>query len=741
MKRTTGILLVIFTFTVIIGLSRCKNNNSDISASGTQSTYDNDRLEMKVSIKAVDQFSIVETVLNAIRQTQFWDSRIINKGPYAAMVSFEDDRSKELERWVIKSKMIVENGTDTNKVLCWIADPTELIKAVFRVTSAPTDSNPYGEWSMNVGFFDVSSGTQTGFFVAQSSVDSDGNVNVYLNSEMEQDDGMGGSFTYTQKGILVINNDTGKGIITYTDWGMGGPTLKTASYAYNANQVIVDEDGDGTGDSLFNRNSYSDIHMDYNIYDSSGSNIRYSKSFGMPLKYTGGSSTEYYYYGGWQGRHQLWGPQGASALTEGTTLASGEYGDTSTYTIGKIYNGYLIEKTLIDTALNDIKGEIIETWMNEGFRLKWVNGNSSWEKCNGSGNPWDCTTTDNTLYDVSGLASDSDGHKWVYVWGDQASQELTPATSTTFTGYTPADGDTVWVNISQPVFISYDGVSWVQFTNVTFDGWDPQVDTGTTQAYSFSSNGSFYMHSKGVNYILVVTDSGATQSLKKEEENVIQPGTEAAALNGVVFVADTQTYTFSYNAGTDEIVLNDSNGNPYTDSIWYMEKQSGGVANVSYSWQYAKGADETWNIMTYLKDADSNWVFLDDPIFFASTTGQDVSGNNVTVNGLAYDGHLFGIPDVWRMLEENNWVLSTDLKNKIINIPDGDITGKDSTVYKIKAVFGVRLLETATPDGSSPTIDPTLTLTGLPTYDSSEDIGTMPVVDTITIIEGEFVTD
>lgn len=69
---------------------------------------------------ALEQFSIIETIMKAIAQTNYADAENINAGPYKAMIAWEDNQGgmdvKTLEPWVVDSKMITVNGQEVNRV-------------------------------------------------------------------------------------------------------------------------------------------------------------------------------------------------------------------------------------------------------------------------------------------------------------------------------------------------------------------------------------------------------------------------------------------------------------------------------------------------------------------------------------------------------------------------------------------------------------------------------------------------
>ena len=151
----------------------------------------------------LDQFDIIEQVLGALSQTKYYESVNVNAGPYKAMIAWTDEKDgqeiKTLEPWIVDSRMIVVNGADVNRVLCWIVEADKTIMAEFKVYSAATfdaagEVLSYGKWDLNVKFDD----TGTNFFVASAEPEGTGGTVIKIN-EFE-DHGPGD--VYTLKGVL-----------------------------------------------------------------------------------------------------------------------------------------------------------------------------------------------------------------------------------------------------------------------------------------------------------------------------------------------------------------------------------------------------------------------------------------------------------------------------------------------------------------------------------------------------------
>jgi len=273
----------------------------------TASDYKTTTTKKYIEERELEQFEVIEQVINAVSQTKYADPANINAGPYTAMIAWIEDRDgrevKTLEPWVVESRMIVEDGQDVNRLLAWIEEPdfehpgqVRLIKAEFKIyTSANVNDDgsfaDYGEWDMNVSFDD----TGTKFFTATSRI-ADGANTIKIHEK-----GAGGEFDSETKGIMVRSGTTGSGKVSYPDYEfcwqtMAGPDcvppVKTAQYAYNTDYIVVDGDTSTSGDAVYkDRDPANAVEMthryglfytdaDANAGIAAGDNVERHKSFG-----------------------------------------------------------------------------------------------------------------------------------------------------------------------------------------------------------------------------------------------------------------------------------------------------------------------------------------------------------------------------------------------------------------------------------------------------------------------------
>ena len=95
------------------------------AATDAGTDYSNAETRKYVEEHALEQFSILETVLNALSQTNYTDE--IDNGPYKAMVAFQDEENgtnkKSLEAWVCQADTMEDgNGDSYLRARAWIEE-------------------------------------------------------------------------------------------------------------------------------------------------------------------------------------------------------------------------------------------------------------------------------------------------------------------------------------------------------------------------------------------------------------------------------------------------------------------------------------------------------------------------------------------------------------------------------------------------------------------------------------------
>ncbi len=515
---------------------------------------------------ALDQFAIIEQILQAVGQTRYADPSNINNGPYKAMIAWADEKNgaqiKSLQPWVVDSRMIVIDGQDVNRILAWIeeSDPMapdgiRVLKAEFKIYEAATlavDGKilDYGQWVLNVKF----SESGTDFFVATCDPNPDGGSIIKVNEHNEHGDG-----TDIMKGVLYRAGASGYGKVQYTDWqGVDWnacgedciPETPTAQYAYNADYLGTQK---GEADPVYkDRNTSYEMTHNYGLfYDenppdgvTAGDDVKKHNQFGFPLNYTNGDGhRSFAYYGAWQGRHQIWAGDGT--VPAGTEVTKEAWGAAvpETFTVAASLQGTFTKRTYVDAVLADILNVPVETWLNKNFALFY--DGSDWQQCETgwvdyhTGSPV-CTDKDGIPKDFTPytpgpelIVAESDRknvniNKWSmegpsnYVYladgvDGAGFYEAVPGQNGKMVAadpavkYNPVEGDQLNINMGGSIYIAYTGdfdgpttsTGWVQKELASFDNVNWRPIFGENDAEFTPDPGrEYYMNSNGVNYVV-----------------------------------------------------------------------------------------------------------------------------------------------------------------------------------------------------------------------------------------------
>ncbi len=329
--------------------------------------------------------------------------------------------------------------------------------------------------------------------------------------------------------------------------------------------------------------------------------------------------------------------------------------------------------------------------------------------------------------------------------------------------YTPSDMDDMWVNIGGSIYIEYNGTGWVEKKLSNFDQrtWTPEFDPNGDKPYTLPLNEELYINSRGTNYIVKRDNSGTT--VKLEIQTVANP------LNVATFVPANTVFKSSWNPDNDSTYTfdtdsnsatfmklvyatigdNDSdvNGQPNTgvtvgavstNGQWGLEAYVNGVASgTQYNWDYPREGED-WGKVTYLVDGDGAYVMLSDPIQLQPVTLTNNAGDSKTLS-LQYDGWMHGLPDLFEELRKKEFVMSTTISNKIINIPAGTQVSdaQDSTLsYLIKPLEISQFLNpVADPGTLDITVADSVDLASVPDF-VEHSMGDIPVVENAKYSEG-----
>ena len=757
-----------------------------------------------VEENALQQFEIVEEIMSALSQTHYADEANINNGPYKAMIAWQDEENgietKKLEPWVVDSAMIDEDGTSVNRVRAWIEEVgddgnLEVVKAEFKITASATKNTDgsyadYGVWTLNVKFGD----SLTDFFVGEASVGENGESILKIHERFTE----GPNFVFEVKAILNKTDSVGHGKVIFPDWSSCEsedctPTAVLAKYAYNASHLAVQKEGQDI--QYKDRSVVTDMTHRYGLYDSeTGADATKTKSFGFPVTYTEDGIKRWGYYGAWQGRHQIWGDR--ETVPAGTTVTREDRGSDTvaeTYTVSEAIVGTLVKRGTVNATVSDIHGIPVETWINKQYNLVYSSSNSRWDDCV---NPsWDqnamtCeSSSDFTALLGSFEVGDNDDRKFVNIngWDPNTQQNFsyvylssgpsgagfyvatmdqsTGKSTSTGTLYSPSDGDPLWANIGGSIYIEYNGTSFVEKELIDFDmrTWTPEFNDSGDMTYTLPLNEELYINSNGVNYIVKRTGD-STYDVKLETQTVANPLNVLTFVpSGTVFKSpwnseNGSTFTFDTDSSSNTFLKllyasigdedRDSQGDPnqgvsvgaiVTNGKWGLEAFVSDVASgVQYNWDYPREG-ENWGTMTYLINGDGSYKILDDPIQLAPITLANNAGDSKTLS-MQYDGWMHGLPDLYEELRKNDWVMTSKVSDKIINIPAGTAltdavdSSKSYLIKPLEISQFLNLLASA-PEGLDITVADGVDLSTIPAF-VDHGMLEIPVVTTTKYSEG-----
>ncbi len=496
------------------------------AAADAGTDYSEAKTSKYVEEHTLEQFEIIEQVLQAINQTHYADAENIDNGPYKSIIAWEDEQNgidvKQLEPWIVISEYIEEDGQDVLRVRAWIEeqeeDETLLVKAEFKIYESATKNadgsyQDYGVWELNVKFDDDAED----FFAASASVGPDGEAIIKLHESFLEDFGFDEDLELpaVMKAIMYRSDTTGYGKVYHPDWdSLWGPDFDPsdlvelphmeAIYAYNSSYLAVQNEDDDDP-QYKDRSDVVEMTHRYGIYDAeTGDDVMKTKSFGFPIKYTLNGLTRHAYYGAWQGRHQIWTHGEGDAIPEGTEVSRQDFGsdeEPETYTVGPTFNGVLVKRTYVDASLNDIKNIPVEIWINQDYSLLYNAGDQKWYHCdnvNWQVNPIECLSTAVDFAAEIGFASliveETNNRKHVNIngWDNNLEQNIQFVYALASDGDVPQDGfyeaveemgdygsrmvlkddpvtpispgdvPQLWIYIGGSIYVEWDGDGWVE---------------------------------------------------------------------------------------------------------------------------------------------------------------------------------------------------------------------------------------------------------------------------------------
>lgn len=270
----------------------------------------------------------------------------------------------------------------------------------------------------------------------------------------------------------------------------------------------------------------------------------------------------------------------------------------------------------------------------------------------------------------------------------------------------PTNVPQLWVWIGGSIYVEYNGTGWVEKEVVFFNEQHYKPEFGPNdKPYTLPEGRELYVNLQGANY--VVRKESGTTTIKVELQTAANPANVAstgtlAALGNYTFrepwADNNSTYTFDTDPTSDTFLMlvyatvgdndKDQNGDPnagvavnavVAKDIWgIVAYESGsevlGADNepLAFNWEHdSDGAQmNDWGSVTYLLNADDTFALLDDPIRFVSITAQNNGGDTKTL-ALQFDGWMMGLPDMYHELSKNDWTMTPELADKIVNLTAG----------------------------------------------------------------------
>jgi hypothetical protein len=585
-----------------------------------------------VETGALEVFSIIETIMKALRQTNYWDESVIDGDRYAAQISWEESRdgqdTKNVQTWHVQSSY---NGNDADSptgetvlVKVWIPETDDngnerQVKAEFKLyDQADIDDDgtvhDFGVWDLNVAF--DASGSE--YFAARASKETvDGTEFAKLtirehNSRQEQGD----TVETDMKAVLYRNDDTGYGKIQVPDFDCDNNGCemvnKTIAYAYDPDHIYIgiDDTGDGLSNpedggndtkKLLDRNSTVAVTHRYGLFlASNGNNVTRTTNFGFPIRFSDGNGRENWgYYGAFQGEHHLWAwGENGFALSDGGSVNkeswNGGQRTLTPYTV-EFQKSLFAKREMQAVDVSSIEGMPLQTFYNRFWNLTYLSAGpdgAGWYDCKGwvnfdQGNNPTCQGPDGA---VSFAAFD--GGKLVEAAGNNAMIQYEPMggggsqvdySGGDFNVGTPANGDRLMVNVFGRLWLELQGADgsyqWVK--KVQRQGaqdWEADFDEQSDAAFVFPSGDDLRGNINGTNYVIkhmrdldVDADKADAGDYKVfvEAQTVANPTNLATFLPpGTDYLAAPWQKDDPYTWDSALRVLKDGNDTVYTQDTW-----------------------------------------------------------------------------------------------------------------------------------------------------------------------------
>ena len=415
-------------------------------------------------------------------------------------------------------------------------------------------------------------------------------------------------------------------------------------------------------------------------------------------------------------------------------------------------------------------GDLVDFDANIGLNSLIVGENDDRKHVNIMGFEWDEETQQGSIKNYvykEAFTSDNVDYEAGFYQVDQADPGSPATLVTPIAVLEPQYRDELCIYIGGSIYVEYKGAEtgWVEKEVVGFNTmtWTPEFSEDGDKAYTLPEGRELYINMEGSNY--VVTRTGDDYETKLELQSVANPDNATSFVQtGTVFKDPwnpdgNSTYEFVTDSSSDNYLMlvyktvgdNDMQaggeastgvevGAVVTDDKWGLQAYvNDEQTDDMFNWEY-QGENENWGSVTYLKDTDGAYVLLDDPMRFNSITATNNAGEEKTL-ALQYDGWMMGLPNMHEELMKNDWVMSDEIADKIINLAAGtEVTeASTTTAYLLKPLEVSQFLNLVSSDTAGlPDISQAdgVDLSTVPVF-VEHDMGDMPEDTTIKYSEGE----
>ena len=532
-----------------------------IAALPEDSDYHAAQVRKFVQVRALDTFSGLADIFDAMRQTHYADH--VGGGWYKALVAFRDGggdggNQTRLEEWYVDSAMVSDGaGGQVNRVRVKIiendgGDP-RLIRGLLDIRTAPTVNEDgsladLGEWAIRASFSSLGGAEIAGHFMAEATLIAGGLNQVSVQESFPEDPDGPGPMPETNvgsRGLIVRSPTAGHGVIEFIDfdfcWQPGndcsveGPPLREIAFAYNGDYLTIQREGEEP--VSFDRNDDHELVHRYGLFDGvTGEKVEKNHRFGFPVRTADGSHG---WYGVWQGRHDLWidGSPAAGGMT--VTREDMPDGETPpTYSTVR-FDGALTKVDLVPGRVDQLLGVPAEAHVWENVRLRWDAAEQRWDECLGNDGSGGCATrsdftsrlptlelggaADQRWININGCVETGPGafdcNNFVYITAEPGPgffeatfDDETGRPESTGVMLEPSeipDDMELWASLGGRIYIEYTGefsgpttqTGWVQKTLTDFDmeTWTPSFDPDGDREFLFEVGREYFVNKRGSN--------------------------------------------------------------------------------------------------------------------------------------------------------------------------------------------------------------------------------------------------